>query len=69
MIIVTGAAGFIGSCLLKHLNDQKEEQIIAVDDLGTDERWKNLVGKRFIELLTLKSCLIGLRTVAQRSKA
>lgn len=50
-IVITGAAGFIGSCLLKQLNDQGLENIIVVDDLGKDERWKNLVGKRFIDLV------------------
>ncbi len=69
MIIVTGAAGFIGSCLLKHLNDQKEEQIIAVDDLGTDERWKNLVGKRFIELLTIEKLFDWLKDRGSEVKA
>ncbi len=54
MMIVTGAAGFIGSCLLKHLNEQGEERLIAVDDLGVDERWKNLVGKRFLDLINVQ---------------
>ena len=53
MIVITGAAGFIGSCLLKYLNEQGETRLIAVDDLGTDERWKNLVGKKFLDLLTI----------------
>ncbi len=61
MIIVTGAAGFIGSCLVKHLNERGETRIIAVDDLGTDERWKNLVGKQFLELLTIDELLVWLQ--------
>lgn len=50
-IIVTGGAGFIGSCLLKHLNDLGLDRLIVVDNLGSSEKWKNLVGKRFSDAL------------------
>ncbi|ARN57619.1 ADP-glyceromanno-heptose 6-epimerase [Sedimentisphaera salicampi] len=42
MIAVTGAAGFIGSCLIAELNKRGVEDILAVDELGSDEKWKNL---------------------------
>ena len=41
-IVVTGAAGFIGSNLVKALNVRGETQIIAVDSLSRDDRFKNL---------------------------
>ena len=47
MIILTGGAGFIGSCFLKKLNDNNIFDVLVVDRLGTGEKWKNLVGKRF----------------------
>jgi len=47
MIIVTGGAGFIGSSLVWRLNELGESKIIIVDDLGTDEKWKNLVPLKF----------------------
>jgi len=47
MIVLTGGAGFIGSCLLKKLNDKQFSDILVVDHLGTQNKWKNLVGKRF----------------------
>ena len=47
MIIVTGGAGFIGSSLVWQLNELGESKIIIVDDLGTDEKWKNLVPLKF----------------------
>ena len=47
MIIVTGGAGFIGSSLVQRLNELGESKIIIVDDLGTDEKWKNLVPLKF----------------------
>jgi ADP-L-glycero-D-manno-heptose 6-epimerase len=45
MIIVTGAAGFIGSCLIQKLNELKFRYIIAVDDFSSDEKNRNLEGK------------------------
>jgi ADP-L-glycero-D-manno-heptose 6-epimerase len=42
-IIVTGAAGFIGSNLVKGLNDRGETRIIAVDNLARADKFKNLV--------------------------
>ncbi len=49
--IVTGGSGFIGSCLLKELNQRGVDKIVVVDDLGSDERWMNLRGKKFLEYL------------------
>jgi len=42
--IVTGGAGFIGSNLVRELNDRGEADILIVDELGESEKWKNLVG-------------------------
>jgi ADP-L-glycero-D-manno-heptose 6-epimerase len=42
-IIVTGAAGFIGSNLVKALGDRGEERVIAVDNLTRADKFKNLV--------------------------
>ena len=41
-IIVTGAAGFIGSNLVKALNLRGERDIIAVDDLTEGDKFRNL---------------------------
>ena len=51
-IIVTGAAGCIGSCAVRHLNDLGEEKLILVDDIKKTQKWKNLVGKKFVQLLS-----------------
>ena len=48
--VVTGAAGFIGRNVVAELNRRGVERILAVDDLGTDERWKNLRGLMFEEI-------------------
>lgn len=45
-ILVTGAAGMIGSALIWELNRRGCEKIIATDRLGCDEKWRNLVPLR-----------------------
>lgn len=50
-IVVTGGAGFIGSCAIRHLNDKGIKNIIVADDLGKTEKWKNLVGKSFSDVI------------------
>lgn len=48
MIILTGAAGFIGSCFLQRLNQASIDKILIVDDLTKNkEKEKNLQGKKF----------------------
>lgn len=50
-ILVTGAAGMIGSALIWELNRRGYENILATDRLGTDEKWRNLVALRFADYL------------------
>jgi ADP-L-glycero-D-manno-heptose 6-epimerase len=42
MYIVTGGAGFIGSAIIAGLNQRGIDDILVVDELGCDEKWKNL---------------------------
>jgi len=49
MIILTGGAGFIGSGILRLLNDRGRGDVLVVDRLGSGEKWKNLAGKRFLD--------------------
>ncbi|RMD81463.1 MAG: ADP-glyceromanno-heptose 6-epimerase, partial [Lentisphaerae bacterium] len=50
-IIVTGGAGFIGSNIVQALNQRSQHEIIIVDSLGTDEKWKNLHGLEVEDIL------------------
>jgi len=43
MIVITGAAGFVGSNLIKALNDRGETDIIAVDNLTNGDKFRNMV--------------------------
>ncbi|MGV3630957.1 MAG: ADP-glyceromanno-heptose 6-epimerase [Bacteroidota bacterium] len=47
MIVVTGAAGFIGSCLVSRLNKEGLSDILLVDDFSKQEKDPNLAGKQF----------------------
>ncbi len=51
-IIVTGAAGFIGRNTVAELNARGENELILVDELGKDEKWKNLVGLRYEDIVS-----------------
>ncbi len=46
MIVVTGAAGFIGSNIVADLEARGDGPIAIVDWFGTDERWRNLAKRR-----------------------
>jgi len=47
MIVVTGAVGFIGSCMVRKLNDEGYTDIILVDDFTIDN--KNLENKKYYQ--------------------
>jgi ADP-L-glycero-D-manno-heptose 6-epimerase len=49
IIVVTGAAGFIGSCMVSLLNQNGFENLILVDEFGEEEKELNLAGKKYVE--------------------
>jgi ADP-L-glycero-D-manno-heptose 6-epimerase len=51
MIVVTGAAGFVGSNLVKALNDRGETDVIAVDNLTNGDKFRNLVDCQIADYL------------------
>lgn len=46
MIIVTGAAGFIGSCLVRRFNEAGYNDILVVDEFSRPDKLRNLEGKK-----------------------
>ncbi len=49
MIVITGAAGFIGSCLVSRMNKQNIFNLLLVDDFSRQEKKPNLEGKRYLD--------------------
>lgn len=47
-IIITGAAGFIGSCMVQHLNELGYTNLILVDEFSRDDKIPNLKGKQYV---------------------
>ncbi len=47
-IVVTGAAGFIGSCMVSYLNQQGFENLILVDEFNDEEKELNLLHKKYL---------------------
>ena len=52
MIVVTGAAGFIGSNLIRWFNVKGNSELIAVDEIGDAGSWQNLAGLSFSDYLS-----------------
>ena len=51
MIVVTGGAGFIGSALIAALNARGITEILVVDHLGSNVKWKNLRNLSFADYI------------------
>lgn len=51
MIVVTGGSGFIGSALIWKLNQLGKNDIIVVDHFGENEKYKNLIPLKFLDVL------------------
>ena len=62
MLVVTGGTGFIGSALVAALNARGRDDVLVVDDFGDGPKWKNLRGKRFLDVVSPEA-------FAQRLKA
>lgn len=57
MIIVTGAAGFIGSCFVRKLNDEGYYDLVLVDDFSREDKTNNLSDKKYSQKVDRKDFL------------
>jgi ADP-L-glycero-D-manno-heptose 6-epimerase len=62
LIVVTGAAGFIGSCMVQFLNEKGYTNLILVDDFGVEEKRKNWESKQFEKIIERYSFIDWLQT-------
>ena len=63
MILLTGAAGFIGSNLLARLNEAGVTEVVVCDALGTGDKWRNLRRHEFADFVPID----GLRDWLRRA--
>jgi ADP-L-glycero-D-manno-heptose 6-epimerase len=54
MLVVTGAAGFIGSVLAAALNEAGRSDLVMVDRFGHDEKWRNIAKRDFFEIVPVE---------------
>lgn len=55
LIVITGAAGFIGSGCVRYLNKRGLNNLLLVDDIKKTEKWKNLLNKGFVDFISKHS--------------
>lgn len=59
-IVVTGAAGFIGSVFVQYLNEHGLDNLLLVDDFGVEIKRKNWESKKFIKVIERQAFLAQL---------
>lgn len=69
MIVITGAAGFIGSGIIRYLNDLGHQNLVLVDNIGKSERWKNLLGKKYLNFISIEGLFPWLQGREQEIEA
>lgn len=60
-IIVTGSAGFIGSGIVRYLNDKGRENLVLVDLLDHPDKKENLKNKNYYQLLSISELIPWLK--------
>ena len=69
MYIITGAVGFIGTCIVRELNERGHENIIIVDRLDKSSKWKNLQEITYSEYINADKFLDSLDDFGEKAKA
>jgi len=69
MIVVTGGSGFIGSNLVKFLNDMGEEEILIVEELDTYvKKFENLKDLKYLDCLDKQAFIQDLKRNSTKYK-
>lgn len=55
MILITGAAGFIGSVIVHEMNSRGVEDLLLCDHFDHGDKWKNLRGLKFNSFVTVEN--------------
>ncbi|GAB5557144.1 MAG: ADP-glyceromanno-heptose 6-epimerase [Schleiferiaceae bacterium] len=66
MIVVTGSAGFIASCLVSQLNEMGHSDLILVDDFSKEEKKENYSNKAYAEAIDRNEFIAWFSENAQR---
>lgn len=66
MKVITGVAGFIGSCMLSKLNQEGIEDIVIVDDFSHKEREANYLNKKYIKQIDRENFIGWLENNAEK---
>lgn len=69
MIVVTGGAGFIGSNLLRGLEARGLHDLVVIDRLGTDEKWRNIAKRELAAVVPPEECFAFLDAHAAEIEA
>lgn len=65
MIVITGAAGFIASCLVAKLNSEGYTNLVLVDDFSREEKKANYLEKQYLQLIERNEFLTWFEQNAQ----
>lgn len=68
MIIITGAAGFVGQNLVRYLNNENYSNLILVDSLSKKNYFKNLIGLKYADFLNFEKGIDCLKNEIQKYK-
>jgi ADP-L-glycero-D-manno-heptose 6-epimerase len=69
MYLITGGAGFIGSNIAKGLEEAGEKDIVIVDRLGQNDKWKNIAKRELRDIVPPEDLLYFLETHQNKIKA
>lgn len=69
MILVTGGAGFIGSCLVAALEARGEPDLVICDRLGAGDKWRNIAKRALADIVAPEDLIAWLGESGRRPRA